>query len=118
MENIKKTTEKKVQYLNDIYELAISQISETLLEIVGLEKDELIKDASYNSLINVYKMMFYKLKLLDKEVKNIYCFEEEYKVLKFNLKTIFKGIRNILEEDFNINQINVDLETDEWTIIK
>ena len=107
----------KVEYLNQIYEFAISNTKKDFLQIAELPKGKLIQNANYSTLAKIYKELHHIIKYLDRKIKVFHCFTQDYEMLRFQLLTIYNGIYNVLKRDYGISEITVNEETDRWTFI-
>ena len=117
MDLIQERINKKTEWINKIYKLALTETSIDFLEIIDLRSENLIIDSNYNSYANAYKYIYRKVKFMDNEIKNFHCFTEDYEELRFKLITIYKSVRNVLEKEYDISQICVDDKTDDWMFI-
>lgn len=107
--------DKKVEYIHTIYEMAIQETSQELLDIINPKLFYI--EGNFISISKYYKQVYYMIKENDKKIKTLPEFEDEWSVLRFKLVTVFKGLHNILYREFEVNHVQVGQDENSWMFI-
>lgn len=107
--------DKKIEYIHTIYEMAIQETSQELLDLIN--PNLFYIEGNFISVSKYYKQIYYMIKNNDKLLEKYPEFKDEWSVLRFRLVTVFKGLRNILYREFEVNHVQVGHDENSWMFI-
>ena len=99
--------DRKVAFIFDIYEMAIQDANKDLLNVTKCDA-LMYLIGSYKSLTVEYKDLYFRIKKADKLIKVHPQLENEWKILRYQLVLVYKGIYEILHKEYGVNKVWVD----------